>query len=173
MGAAVIPTALFLVSSPPPPSLISIHLIPIPTGSGSLLLLFLAAQLCLTLCNPRDCSPPGSSVHRISQARILKWVFIPFSRRSSWPRIEPVFPAWQVQSLPLSHLGSSHSHWYACLASSLISPWVSGGRNHIEQISDIPSSSSKLQSTKPPIKCLLIEQILLFHSFQHLSLSSW
>ena len=33
-----------------------------------------------------DCSPPGSSVHGISQARILEWISIPFSRRSSWPR---------------------------------------------------------------------------------------
>ena len=33
-----------------------------------------------------DCSPPGSSVHRILQARILEWVAMPFSRGSSWPR---------------------------------------------------------------------------------------
>ena len=38
------------------------------------------------LCNPMDCSPPGSSVHGISQARILEWVAISFSRGSSWPR---------------------------------------------------------------------------------------
>ena len=42
----------------------------------------LVAQLCLTLCNPMDyCSPPGSSVHGILQARILEWVAIPFSGR--------------------------------------------------------------------------------------------
>ena len=41
---------------------------------------------CLTLCHPMDCSPPGSSVHGILQARILEWVAIPFSRGSSWPR---------------------------------------------------------------------------------------
>ena len=40
-------------------------------------------QLCLTLCNPRDCSPPGSSVHGILQARILEWVAISSSRGSS------------------------------------------------------------------------------------------
>ena len=40
----------------------------------------LVAQLCLTLCHPIDYSPPGSSVHRILQARILKWNAIPFSR---------------------------------------------------------------------------------------------
>ena len=38
------------------------------------------------LCNPTDCSPPGSSVHGILQARTLEWVAIPFSRGSSQPR---------------------------------------------------------------------------------------
>ena len=44
------------------------------------------AQSCLTLCNPGDYSPPGSSIHGILQARILEWVAISFSRGSSWPR---------------------------------------------------------------------------------------
>ena len=44
------------------------------------------AQLCPTLCNPVDCSPPGSSVHGILQARILEWVAISFSRGFSLPR---------------------------------------------------------------------------------------
>ena len=44
------------------------------------------AQLCLTLCDPMDRSPPGSSVHGILQARILEWVAIPSSRGSSQPR---------------------------------------------------------------------------------------
>ena len=39
----------------------------------------LVAQLCLTLCNPMDWSPPGSSVHGILQVRILEWVASPFS----------------------------------------------------------------------------------------------
>ena len=43
-------------------------------------------QSCLILCNPMDCSPPGSSVYGISQARILEWVAMPSSRGSSWPR---------------------------------------------------------------------------------------
>ena len=41
------------------------------------------AQSCPTLCDPLDCSPPGSSVHGILQARILEWVAISFSRGSS------------------------------------------------------------------------------------------
>ena len=43
-------------------------------------------QLCLTLCDPMDCSLSGSSVHGILQARILEWVAVPFSRVSSQPR---------------------------------------------------------------------------------------
>ena len=41
---------------------------------------------CLTLCDPADCSPPGSSVHGISQAGILEWVGVSFSRGSSQSR---------------------------------------------------------------------------------------
>ena len=44
------------------------------------------AQSCPTLCDPMDCSPWCSSIHRIFQARILEWVAISFSRRSSQPR---------------------------------------------------------------------------------------
>ena len=43
-------------------------------------------QSCPTLCDPMDCSLPGSSVHGIFQARILEEVAISFSRGSSWPR---------------------------------------------------------------------------------------
>ena len=46
----------------------------------------LVTQSCPTLFDPMDCSSPGSSVHGILQARILKWVAIPFSRGSSQPR---------------------------------------------------------------------------------------
>ena len=48
------------------------------------LLLLSRAQLCLTLCEPRDYRLPGSSVHKISQTRILEWVAISSSRGSSW-----------------------------------------------------------------------------------------
>ena len=43
-------------------------------------------QPCLTLCDIMDCSPPGSSVHGILQARKLEWVAMPSSRESSWPK---------------------------------------------------------------------------------------
>ena len=45
-----------------------------------------ATQSCLTLCDPMDCSLPGSSVHGIFNARVLEWVAIYFSRGSSRPR---------------------------------------------------------------------------------------
>ena len=51
-------------------------------SSGSSML-FSVAKLCQTLCNPMDCSLPGSSVHGIFQARILEWVAISSSRGSS------------------------------------------------------------------------------------------
>ena len=44
------------------------------------------AQLCTALCDPMDCSPPGSPVHGILQAKILEWVAMPFSRTSSQSR---------------------------------------------------------------------------------------
>ena len=46
------------------------------------------SQLCLTLCDPVDCSLPDSPVHGIFPARILEWVAISSSRRQSWPRDE-------------------------------------------------------------------------------------
>ena len=58
-------------------------------------LLRAVSQSCLTLCNPMNCSPPGSSVHRILQARILEWGAMPSSRESPQPRS----PALQVDSL--------------------------------------------------------------------------
>ena len=53
-----------------------------------------------------NCSPQGSFVHEISQARIPEWVAISFSRGSSWPRIEPVYPALQTDSLTTKPQGS-------------------------------------------------------------------
>ena len=48
--------------------------------------LCLVTQSSLTLCDPMDCNPPGSSVHEDSPARILEWVAMTFSRGSSQPR---------------------------------------------------------------------------------------
>ena len=66
-------------------------------------------QWCPTLCDPMDCSLPGSSVYGILQARILEWVAIPFSRGSSHPRDRTsvsCIGGW-IFFLPLTHLGCS------------------------------------------------------------------
>ena len=55
----------------------------------------LVVQSCPTLCDPMDCSPPGSSVGGILQARILQWVAMPFSRVSSLPR-DGTWVSWIV-----------------------------------------------------------------------------
>ena len=47
---------------------------------GEMCVCVLDAQSCPTLCDPMDCSLPGSSVHEILQARVLEWVAIPFSK---------------------------------------------------------------------------------------------
>ena len=62
-------------------------------------------QSCPTLCDPIDCSPPGSSVHGSLKARVLEGIAMPFSRGSSQPRDQTcIFSCllhWQMGSLPL------------------------------------------------------------------------
>ena len=89
------------------------------TISGDIQDLLVFAKLCLTLCNPMDSSPPYSSVHGISQARILEhiaisfsrntgeWIAISFSKGSSWPRDQTRISCFgRLDSLPLSYQGS-------------------------------------------------------------------
>ena len=69
----------------------------------------LVTELYLTLCDPMDCSPPGSSIHGTLQVRILEWVAIPFSRGSSWPRDQTLvsciagrcFTTWTTREAPI------------------------------------------------------------------------
>ena len=72
----------------------------------------LVTQSCPTLCNPTDCSPPGSPVHGILQERILEWVATSFSRRSSpprdWTRVSCIsgrfFTVWATREAHGNHL---------------------------------------------------------------------
>ena len=66
----------------------------------------LVAQSCPIPCNPMDCTPPGSSVHGILQARVLEWVAIPFCRGSSRPR------NWT---------------WVSCIAGGFSTSWATRG----------------------------------------------
>ena len=73
-------------------------------NSGNKIVQAKSLQSCPPLCNPRTCSPPGSSVHGILQARILEWVAMLSSRGSSqprnWTRIFCLLH-WEAYSLPL------------------------------------------------------------------------
>ena len=73
----------------------------------------LVAHSCPTVCNPMDCSLPGSSVCGIFQARILEWVTISFSRGSSQLRNPNCHLLhWLADSLALNHLGSpARKYW--------------------------------------------------------------
>ena len=83
----------------------------------------LVTHSCPTLCNPLDCSPQGSSVHGILQARILEWVAIPFFRGSSQPRGQTWVscPAGRF-FYHLSHLSSVQFNSVAQLCPTLFDP---------------------------------------------------
>ena len=70
------------------------------------------AQSCLNLCDPMDCSPPGSSVHGILQARILEQVTIPCSRDLPNSGIEARFLHCRHIPYHLSHQESPRMHQY-------------------------------------------------------------
>ena len=69
----------------------------------------LVAQSCPTLCNPMDCSPPGSSVHGTLQARILEWAAMPASKGSSWRRAG-IWVSPLHRYLPLNSTVASYLH---------------------------------------------------------------
>ena len=93
-----------------------------------------------TLCNPMDCSSPGSSVHGIFQTRILEWVAIPSSRGSSrlkdWTFISYVQPRkWQQQSLGGCLSDSRSSSWsllfYLSRALNIFLPYLPHVQNEV------------------------------------------
>ena len=81
----------------------------------------LVTQSCQILCDPTDCSPPGSSIHGVLQARILEWVSIPFCRGSfqprDWTRIACIagrlYTIWATREAPRrGHICSFLSWWW-------------------------------------------------------------
>ena len=71
-------------------------------------------QSCLTLCNPKDYSPPGSSVHGLSRQEYWSGLPCPPPGDLPDPGIEPRAPALQVDTLPLSHQGSPNTYVKQC-----------------------------------------------------------
>ena len=105
----------------------------------------LAAQSCLTLYDPMDCSLPGSSVHGILQARILEWVVIPFSRGSSQPR------NWT---------------WVPCIAGRFFTIWATRQAQSMFQNGFI-SHSIKIRN--PSFEYAIAEWLALTHTMQQKS----
>ena len=86
------------------------------------------SQSCPTLCDPMDCSPPGSSVHRILQPRKLEWMAISLLQGYSWPRNQSQVFLHQRQILySLSHLWLGTKESFCLLFWKLESSW---GRRH-------------------------------------------
>ena len=112
----------------------------------------------LTLCDLMDWSPPGSSVHGISQARTLEWVAISFSRESSWPRdwiqvsdtAGRFFTIWATRE---AHRDGCSVLW------PLHIQWLSHPPSSSPQIPQSPWAPSSLKITWPPH--LLFEHVLL------------
>ena len=77
----------------------------------------------LTLWDCMDCSPPGSSVHGILQARVMEWVAISFSRGSSWTQVSCIagrfFTNWATREAPTWHrecyINHSHAYFLKCV----------------------------------------------------------
>ena len=70
-------------------------------------MLFLVDRSCLTLCDPTDCNPPGSSFNVFSQQEYWSGLLFPFPGGDlPDPGIEPLSPALQADSLTLNHQGS-------------------------------------------------------------------
>ena len=88
---------------------------------------------CLTLCGPVRCSPPGSSIHGILQARILEWVARPSSRGSSQPRS----PALQTDSLPAELPGKPTAH--LC---HLLTEWFWTGSFTFQTVLSLPQKGN-------------------------------
>ena len=83
------------------------------------------AQSCLALCNPRDSSLPGSSVHRILQARMLEWVAISSSRGSSRSRVWTCllcyhWTTWEAHVVLVHLIGCVRSKFLSCPVNSLL-----------------------------------------------------
>ena len=75
----------------------------------------LVAQSCLTLCDPVHCSPPGSSVHGILQARILEQVAFPSPEDLPDPEIKSMSPELQADTLPSEPQGIFNIFRWICL----------------------------------------------------------
>ena len=123
-------------------------------------------------CNPVDCSPPGFSILGISQARILEWVAISFSRGSSWPRDWTWVSCiggwnlyhWDTFSL-VTQLGLTLCDPLNCSTPGfpIHHQLLELAQTHVHQVGDAIQPSCPLSSPSPPA----------FSLFQHQGLFQW
>ena len=113
----------------------------------SMLVVVKLLSLVQLFCNPMDYSPPGSLVHGISQARLLKWVAISFSRGSSCPRDQTASPTLASGFFTTEPPGN--------LESMLI--------NFKKNPPNLPKLSSRIFT--PRVKLKVLKQKFLTHSF--------
>ena len=111
-----------------------------------------------TLCDPMDCSPPGSSVHGISQARILQWIAISF-RRSSLPR-DQTCNSWIVRCILYQRQATSvllprKSHGWRSLVGH--SPWGRHESVTTERLHFHFSLSRTGEANGTPLHCSCLE----------------
>ena len=153
-------------------SFLSILLIKFPKCSG---ILGCSVQhvLCPTLCNPKDCSPPGSSVHGIFQARILEWVAVSNSMGSSLTqKVNPYLLYWKAI---LYHGATSEApcrdikqHKFIIFLDILSLSWIIQD-SHLQVFESIPSVKVLLPRKVTPSQVLEIRTSCLecCHSVYH------
>ena len=127
-------------------------------------------QSCPSLCNRMDCSPPGSSVHRILQARILEWVAMPSTRGSSQPRDGThLFYTSSIGRRALYHQRHVGSPFYTqqCIyvnPSLPICPTSLGNHKFLLYICD-SISALQINSSVPLFQIPHVSDIMFFSSF--------
>ena len=102
--------------------------------------LVLVAQSCPTLCDPMDCSPPGSSVHKIFQARIVECIAISFSRGSFQPRDQT---------------------WVSCTAGRFFTDWATNLHLNSILLSTGCLTLSKVLNLSEPFTSLYIVSVIV------------
>ena len=126
----------------------------------------LVAQLCPTLCNPMDCSPPDFSVHGILQGRKLEWVAISFSGDLPDPGIEPRSPALQADTLTSEPPGKPLTIWRLSTKELMLSNCGTGEDSRVPWTAR-RSNQSILKEINPEYS--LEEWMLKLQHFGHLT----
>ena len=107
------------------------------------------AQLCPTLCDPMDCSPPGSSTHGIFQARVLEWGAISFS---DW-LAQVLGKSWQLLCWQFSSVQFSCCDPMDCSMPGFTVHYHPPelAQAHVHRVGDAIQQSHHLSSPSPPV----------------------